>query len=860
MSVAHQAQDLPNSHRRDGWQRWLLPAVSLAAFAIVALVIDHELREYHLRDVLAALSQVPVGALWLSLGLTVLSYGSLTIYDVLGLRYIDKPLPYPRTALTSFIAYAFAHNFSMAALTGAAIRYRLYSPAGLLAADVARLAGFTSVTSGLGIGLLGGLSLVIAPDATGIALRLHPGWALVIGVGILTTVTGYALWAIFSRNPVEFRGWRIESPGPHLLVPQLLVAIADLALSAAALWVLLPASADIQFAAFCGVYAAAILVSLLSHVPGGLGVLESIVLLAVPHGDSAALLGSLLAYRVIYYLMPLAGGALLLAGNELAAQSRRLLQVVALIRYVAPQLIGGLVFISGVVLLVSGATPAIGSRLATLAAVLPLSVLESSHLAGSVIGFGLIVLAGALFSRVNAAWHLTVILLGAGIVVSLLKGLDYEEALILAVVLLVLWLCRAQFYRVAWLWEERFSPGWIVSVVIVLLAVTWIGLVAHRDVPYASELWWTFATNGSAPRMLRASLSVALLASGFILWSLLRPAQPEPELPTPADLDRVRQVIAQSGCSAANVALAGDKHLLFASSGTAFLMYRIAGRSWIALGDPVGPHECWDELVWRFRELVDEHGGRTVFYEVSADSLPLYVDLGLTLSKLGEEARVPLTTFTLEGSARGELRSARRRAEREGATFEVVPPAGVAALLPALQAISDYWLAEKSTQEKGFSLGFFAPDYLLNFPVAVVRCRGIPVAFANLWGTTSREELSVDLMRFGADAPHGAMDYLFTELMLWGRDAGYRYFNLGMAPLSGLEKHPLAPAWHRVGNLVFSYGEHFYNFDGLRRYKSKFMPEWKPKYLASPGGLALPRVLVDVSSLISGGVKGLFAR
>jgi phosphatidylglycerol lysyltransferase len=115
-------------------------------------------------------------------------------------------------------------------------------------------------------------------------------------------------------------------------------------------------------------------------------------------------------------------------------------------------------------------------------------------------------------------------------------------------------------------------------------------------------------------------------------------------------------------------------------------------------------------------------------------------------------------------------------------------------------------------------------------------------------------------MRFGPDAPHGAMDFLFAELILWGQAQGYAQFSLGMAPLSGLEEHPLAPVWHRVGNLVFRYGEHFYNFSGLRRYKAKFVPVWLPRYLASPGGFALPRVLLDVSALISGGVRGLWSR
>ena len=142
----------------------------------------------------------------------------------------------------------------------------------------------------------------------------------------------------------------------------------------------------------------------------------------------------------------------------------------------------------------------------------------------------------------------------------------------------------------------------------------------------------------------------------------------------------------------------------------------------------------------------------------------------------------------------------------------------------------------------------------------MIRAEGEVVAFANLWPTACREELSIDLMRFAPDAPRGAMDYLFIELMLWGRAEGYRWFNLGMAPLSGLENRALAPLWHRMGSFLYRHGESFYNFEGLRRYKEKFDPVWEPRYLASPGGLHLPRVLLDVSTLISGGLKELVTK
>jgi phosphatidylglycerol lysyltransferase len=351
-----------------------------------------------------------------------------------------------------------------------------------------------------------------------------------------------------------------------------------------------------------------------------------------------------------------------------------------------------------------------------------------------------------------------------------------------------------------------------------------------------------------------------VLGTAYLALNMLRPARPEPAVAGAEELARARALIATSDTTLANAALTGDKRLLFSDSNDAFIMYQVARHSWIALGDPVGSPDGAEELVWRLREMSDHHGGQPVFYQVTAERLPLYVDLGLAALKVGEEARVPLADFSLEGGARADLRQSHRRAQRDGASFEVVPPERIDELLTPLQRISDAWLAAKSTGEKRFSVGAFSPGYLRQFPVAVVRAEGTPAAFANLWTTGTKEELSVDLMRFSPDAPRSAMDYLFIELMLWGRREGFRWFNLGMAPLSGLEAHPLAPAWHRVGNFIFRHGEHFYNFDGLRRYKSKFNPVWEPRYLVTRGGIALPRVLVDVSVLIAGGMRELFAR
>ncbi len=847
-----------------GVGRWVGPLAALIVFSAVVFVLHRELAQLHIGRVWAHLHAIPRQSILVALGCTAASYSLLSCYDLLALRYLRKSLNYGRILFTSFIAYSFGHTLGFAAFTGAAIRFRLYASAGITAIDVATISAFSSLSIGIGLAAIAGVSFLIGPTHTITVLHLHRGLSLAVGASLLAAIAAYALWCSFAKTDLEIRGWSLRAPGPLIGLTQIFLAVVDLGLSAAVLWVVLPPEANIGLVSFLAAYAAAVIAGIVSHVPGGIGVFETVILATLPDVPREALAAALLAYRAIYYLVPLLFGAVLFGVQELSAQWLRFARAHELaaiyIAPVVPQIAGSLTFLAGAVLLLSGTTPSVQTRLAILDRFLPLAVLEVSHLAGSIIGLGLLVLARALFRRVAAAYHITFWLLVAGIVASILKGLDFEEASILILVLCVLTFGRRAFHRPTAILSERFSPVWIVSIVSVIAGAVWIGFIAYRHVDYSKELWWTFALDANAPRMLRASLAVIVLATTYLLLNLLRPARPEPAAPGPEDFERVRAIIAASDLTIANAALTGDKRLLFSETNDAFVMYQIAGRSWIALGDPIGPRARAEELVWRFREMSDLHAGQTVFYQASGDRLPLYVDLGLAALKIGEEARVELGGFTLEGGARADLRQAQRRAQRDGASFEVVSHERVGELMPTLQRISDAWLASKSTGEKRFSVGAFSPEYLANFPVAVVSSDGEPAAFANLWLSGTRDELSVDLMRFGPDAPRGAMDYLFIELMLWGRAQGYRWFNLGMAPLSGLEQHPLAPAWHRVGNFVFRHGEHFYNFEGLRRYKTKFDPQWEPKYLVARGGIALPRVLVDVSVLIAGGVKELFAR
>jgi len=832
------------------------PAVASTAVFAVALIALHRLtREFHPRDVLATVRAMPPGAILAACGFTAASYGVLTLYDVLALRHIARPLRYGVVAMTSFTAYAVGHSVGVATVSAGAIRYRMYSLAGLDAAEIAQVIAFCAVTLHLGASLLTGLSLIGESGLAASVLHSGPAPAVVLGGSVLALVVAYLALAAVRRGPFVIGGWQFALPGLPMTMTQLGLGTLELMLAGAALYVLLPEGAGVSFLAFLGLYMVAMVAGAISTVPGGLGVFESVLLLLLPGVRAQSLLAALLAYRAVYYLAPFALAVLLMTVNELRQQRvwmrRALTWTRRSLDFVVPQAMSILAFGAGVVLLVSSATPAVASRVGALGRFLPLPVLELSHLAASAIGVALLILARGLYFRLDAAWHLMLWLLGTGIVASLLKGLDWEEALLLVMVLLPLVATRREFYRRASLLAEPLAPRWLAAVAMAVGASIWIGLLAYREVPYRNELWWQFAFDASAPRMLRASLVATLGLGAVAVFRLLQPPRPLPSPPSPQDLERARIVLRGAADASGHLALLGDKSLLFSESGATFLMYGVAGRSWVAMGDPVGPVTEHAEMVWRFRELCDREGGWCTFYEVRPGNLAMYVDAGLSLTKIGEEGRVALADFSLAGAARAPLRQAVSRAEREGAVFRVVAPAELPPLLPRLRAISDDWLAAKSASEKGFSLGFFDERYLCEGPCAIAEKDGRPVAFANFWAGANRHEFSIDLMRYSQDAPKGVMDYLFAQVMLWGRAQGYAWFNLGMAPLAGLEDHRLAPAWHKLGRLVYRYGENFYNFEGLRRYKDKFLPEWRPRYLAAPSGMVLARVLLDVTSLVS---------
>ena len=511
---------LPNTIRRvPPWTTLL----GIALFGLALFWLHHVLAQYRWRDILAHVQAIPTDRLLEAVVLSLGGYGCLTLYDALGLRFAGAKVTYARLALISFMGYAIGHNVGMNTLSGGAIRYRAYLPLGLTAKQVGMVVGFGTLTFVLGTALLLGLSLLSHAGLSGSVMHVHPGLVVLVGCVLLAGVGAY-LWLASSRHEtLRYRRIVIPVPSVRIAFAQVAVGCSDLLCAAGVLYVLLPPQAAIGFAAFAGLYLIAIAAGVISNVPGGVGVFESVLLLLFRTVPADHLLGALLAYRIIYYFVPFGLALGLLGWHEIWVHRGPMVRLGRLVRSwasaVTPQASAIAVFGAGAVLLFSGATPGIVNRMDWLRSFVPLPILELSHLLGSAVGVGLLILANGLYRRLDAAWWLTIWLLCAGVLLSLLKGFDYEEATILGAVVVVLVSARTRFRRRASLIEQRFSGPWIVAVLLVLGFAVGLVLFAFRHVPYEKDLWWEFAFEAQAPRSLRALLLAAMVAAAYGLWA-----------------------------------------------------------------------------------------------------------------------------------------------------------------------------------------------------------------------------------------------------------------------------------------------------------------------------------------------------
>jgi uncharacterized membrane protein YbhN (UPF0104 family) len=298
---------------------WLGLAFFLLGIGVAAYLIDTIAETYSLDGILATAGRMQPRRLALAALFAAASYGCLTLSDALSLRYVGKPLTYPRTALASFVSLSLGHNIGFAGLSSGAIRFRYYTRWGLGIEEVAKLVLFCGVTVALGLACLGGLALLLRPDMTEAIAGIGTETARLAGGLCLAACIAYVALAAFVRGEVKLWRWRFRTPSLRLALGQILVGTVNFSLVAACLHQVLLSVAGAGYSQVAAAYVTANVATLISHVPGGLGVIESVVAYAMP---GAHIVGAVLVFRVIYFLVPLGIGTLVFLVSELAFRAR----------------------------------------------------------------------------------------------------------------------------------------------------------------------------------------------------------------------------------------------------------------------------------------------------------------------------------------------------------------------------------------------------------------------------------------------------------------------------------------------------------------------------------------------------------
>jgi phosphatidylglycerol lysyltransferase len=519
-------------------------------------------------------------------------------------------------------------------------------------------------------------------------------------------------------------------------------------------------------------------------------------------------------------------------------------------------------FFCGAVLLASAASPSLADRSKLLQETVPLALVEFSHGASILLGFVLILISRGLARGYRSSHRLSVAIFLAAAVTTFVKGLDYEEALLALGAAVLLIVFRATFTR-----DGRLHPSveFVVSAgLAAILLFGAVGLGSYDAWPDLPTAFSRFAFLAHEERFVRGLVVLASVAALFALRLGQRPRVPD-SLPDGAAIASALDEADRLGRNSNPLLVAtGDKAFFRRDTGEAgFVAYRTSGRFLVAWSDPVCAPGDEYELLEAFVEHAADWDREAVLYQISPALLPVAHDLGFVFFKLGEEAIVDLAAFNLRGNKAKTQRHAINTMEKAGGRFRIVRGDELRGLLPSLKSVSDAWLAAKGTTEKGFSLGRFDVDYLLRFPCAVVETReGKVVAFANVLEGRQCEEISVDLMRHivadGVGLPN-AMEYLILMLLQDAKARGFARFNLGMAPLAAVGATRRARPVERLAHQFFLHGEAWYNYQGLRRFKERFHPEWEPRYLAYRRPWDWPFAVAATTQLISGRWRNLLA-
>jgi phosphatidylglycerol lysyltransferase len=583
-------------------------------------------------------------------------------------------------------------------------------------------------------------------------------------------------------------------------------------------------------------FIAASVIGIVSMIPGELGSFDIMMLIGLSALGINREIGVawILLYRLFYYIVPFIIGVIFFLKNLSHGLNQRYSGIPReLMTELAHKVAVFLMYFSGIMIILSATIPSAFTQVKWLEKINPLSFHILTQLPAILLGFLLLITGRGIAAKVKRAYWPTLALLTITLAYTFLKDFSWGVLVFLSLLLLIMIFSKKELFReqLVYSWEMVTVDGGIFILLTVLYIV--IGVYNLPTFPHHKHHFISFFLFPSEKIWLSGFVGILLVTLFSYLFIRYLEGN-RYRIGIPLNSQRVQKLLdTYGGNSDSQLIFLNDKDMYIYTDNTGedtvLLQFKTLNNKCLVMGNPSGKKEDFAAAIEQFLAETDRYGYIPVFYEVSEEFAMFLHEFGYDFIKMGEEAHVDLVNFTLSGKKMKSERAVMNRFTKAGYQFEVLTPPFSANLLSELKLVSDEWLG--SRREKGFSLGFFSEQYLQKGPLALAKdAEGKLAAFANIMPTYTKNEGTIDLMRYRKNVPSGVMDYLFVSLFTYMQEEGFTYFNLGMAPLANVGTSKKSFIQERIAYLVYEFGSRFYSFQGLREYKEKYAAEWIPRY------------------------------
>lgn len=832
----------------------------LIMLVIVGLSIGKELKSINLAETLMLIKSFSFTKIMFLIVIGLAAISSITLYDFIIIRYFKLDIKSIAIFTVSYVATTINNVSPLGNVAGASIR-SIFFKKDDDNTDVLDYNLLFLPSTGIGLSIF----LLICLFRYKYILPLINEYKFLIYavIGFL----GYLIVYFFIDKifyTLKKKDVKINNKDRNIVKLKLLISSLFQWLLAYALFsiIIKNFNHEISLMAILGIYTLGCMAGIITMLPGGVGSFDLISLFGFQYYGlpSENILAALVLYRVFYYIIPLLVSIIFTlivqVQNKNSAvrifNGERFKVLVNRTSNFTNFLLSILIFFSGVVLLVSALLPGMAERVKFISRILSFPILQWSHQISICIGILLITVSRDISMKVKRSYNLTLWLLLLGAIFTFLKGFDYEEAVFLGVVFILLRASKGSFFR------ESLPLDWFRLLTSSFIAL--IGIFIYMRLSH--KIHFDFLTINGLKGIFDHGFSVVFKPSGlvtygsFIIYLVMKEITKkkivDDERYEDIDEDRLSKFLGEyKGGYSTHLCYLQDKHIFWSNTGKVGIAFEKSHNFVIVLGDPFGDKEYFGYAIDEFHRFIDEYGYKSFFYEASNNLLDLYHEHGYYFFKLGEIGLVDLEEFDITSSKSRDHRNLLSRFSRDGYRFEMnIQDKIDNKLYNDILETSTQWL--KGRNEMGFSMGFMNREYIEKSPLALIRevDTNEIIAFISLMPKYDDKSISIDLMRFKEDIPKNTMEYLIISLMMELKSEGYKTLSLGMAPLSNVGINQYSHYRERIAHIIYKHGKEIYNFSGLRSFKEKFKPSWEGRYLAYEDLTMLPAAIIEATILI----------